>query len=118
MPKQVKKNGSNHLFAQQQLVAAEKHLISMPGDYFELEYQLPEANQKYALHLYSKGYYMEWMRKEWLAEKNHLKLNQMINHPARYLKREAEAYKEYEKVMESVFWSSQIQSKKVSTNED
>jgi hypothetical protein len=117
-PKQLKKNGSSHLFAQHQLLDPEKHLISMPGDYFELEYQLPDEDQNYALHLYSQGYYMEWMRQEWLADKNLLKLNQMMNHPARYLRREAEAYKEYEKVMEDVFWSSQIESKKVSSYEN
>ena len=117
-PSQLKKNGSTHLFAKQQLLDAEKHLISLPGDFFELEYDLPDPNQKYALHLYSKGYYMEWMRNEWLGDKNLLKLNQMMNHPRRYLKREAEAYKEYELVMEDVFWSSQIESKKVSSYEN
>lgn len=117
-PNKLKKNGSTHLFAKQQLLDAEKHLISLPGDFFELEYDLPDPNQKYALHLYSKGYYMEWMRNEWLGDKNLLKLNQMMNHPRRYLKREAEAYKEYELVMEEVFWSSQIESKKVSSYEN
>tara|TARA_R110002050_G_scaffold144363_2_gene269897 strand:- start:16697 stop:18280 length:1584 start_codon:yes stop_codon:yes gene_type:complete len=117
-PSQLKKNGSKHSFAKQQLLDSEKHLISLPGDFFELEYELPDANRKYALHLYSKGYYMEWMRKEWLGDKDLLKLNQMMNHPRRYLKREADAYKEYELVMEEVFWSSQIESKKVSSYEN
>jgi hypothetical protein len=92
-PKQLKKNGSIHLFAQHQLVDPEKHLISMPGEYFKLKYQLPDVDQSCALHLYSQGYYMKWMRQDWLADKNLLKLNQMMNHPARYLRREAEAYK-------------------------
>lgn len=116
-PQGLKKNGGKHLFAKEQLVDSASHLISMPGDYFEMEYHLPDPDQKYALHLYSKGYYMEWMRKEWLGDKNLLKLNQMMNHPKRYLRKEAAAYKEYEMVMEDVFWSSQVESKKVSTNE-
>jgi hypothetical protein len=111
----LKKNGSIHKFAQNQLLDSDQRMVSMPGDYFELEYKLPDPKKNYALHLYSKGYYMEWMRDEWLKEKNLWKLNQMMNHPKRYLKREAGAYKEYEKVMEDVFWSSQIKSKKVTT---
>ncbi len=111
----LKKNGANHPYSQTQLLDSTKHLISMPGDYFEMEYALPDSTRKYALHLYSKGYYMEWMRKEWLGDKNLLKLNQMMNHPKRYLRREAKAYKEYELIMEDVFWSSQVESKKISS---
>lgn len=116
-PSSLKKNGGYNYHALSQLNDSEKLLVSLPGDHFELHYDLPEANQGYRLHLYSKGYYMEWMRKEWLGDKNLYKLNQMMNHPKRYLKKEAGSYKEYESVMEEVFWSSQVKSK-ISSNED
>lgn len=107
----LKKNGGPNQYALNKLNSSSEQLISLPGDHFEFLYEMPDAQQKYKLHLYSKGYYMEWMRKEWLADKNLFKLNQMMQHPERYLKKEAQAYKEYEKIMEEVFWSSPIKSK-------
>lgn len=93
------------------LHSADQHLISLPGDRFELQFRLPEGKEDYELFMYSKGYYLEWMRESWIREKNHLKLYEMLNMPESYLKSEAKAYKQYEKTMEQQFWNSRINHK-------
>ncbi len=113
-PQSLIKNGSRSKADLVKLNGEESQLISFPGDVFQFNFELNPDNE-YALFLYAKGYYWEWMRDEWKGEKNLLKLRQMFKNPARYLRREAAAYKEYEKSMEDVFWSSQVPAKSVST---
>ncbi|MFM7327429.1 MAG: hypothetical protein ACKO3B_01710, partial [Bacteroidota bacterium] len=88
-----------------------KHLISMPGNAYNFNFRLPEADTDYELFLYSKGYYLEWMREHWIKDKNLLKLNQMVDHPRKYLRDEASRYKPYETTMEQQFWNSKIDTK-------
>jgi hypothetical protein len=88
-----------------------KHMISMPGNEFEFHFELPEGSIDYELFLFSKGYYIEYMREEWLKEKNHGKLRDLVLFPKKYLKDEAKSYKEYEKTMEEAFWNSKIDTK-------
>lgn len=106
-PIAVRKAGIESAQAKDELNDPQLQLVSMPGDYFELDFIL-DPNQEYALFLKAEGYYLEWMRKEWLADKDLWKLRQMFKQPSLYLKREAEAYKVYEQNMEEVFWSSQV----------
>jgi len=105
-------------FALNQIIKPEKYLISMPGDEFKFDFELPHTDSKYELFLYSKGYYLEWMREEWIKEKNLLKLNKMFNHPKKYLKEVAKTYKQYEMYMESEFWDSKIDTKNFSYYEN
>lgn len=86
------------------------HLISMPGDRYQLKYVLPQADQRYELFIFSEGYYLEWMRDSWRKEKNMAKLYMMFHHPKTYLKGETAAYKAYETNMEMCFWNSRIPS--------
>lgn len=85
-----------------------KYLISMPGSVYNFKFTLPEKNQDYELFLYSKGYYLEWMREHWIKDKDLLTLKQMINNPKKYLENEAKSYKRYETQMEQEFWNSKI----------
>jgi len=88
-----------------------KYLVSMPGSEFKFNFILPEQNNDYELFLYSKGYYLEWMRAHWLKDKNLLKLRQMVENPKKYLKSVTKEYKLYETLMEQVFWDSKIDTK-------
>lgn len=89
----------------------EKHLISMPGSEYKFNFTLPGPDTEYELFLYSKGYYLEWMRESWIKEKNLLKLKQMVDNPKKYLRSEAKSYKQYETTMEEEFWNSKIDTK-------
>ncbi len=89
----------------------DKHLISMPGDEFKFNFELPTTSNDYELFLYSKGYYLEWMRSHWIKDKNLLKLKEMVISPKTFLKSEAAEYKKYESTMEETFWGSKIDTK-------
>ena len=89
----------------------DNYLISMPGSEYSFSFNLPDKNADYELFLYSKGYYLEWMREHWMKDKDLLKLRQMVDHPKDYLKAEARAYKRYEQVMEQEFWNSRVDTK-------
>ena len=95
-----------------------KYLISMPGSEFKLKFIFPEKGINYEFFLYSKGYYLEWMRKHWLKDKDLLKLKQMVDNPKKYLKVEAKNYKLYELQMEHEFWNSKIDTKTFSYDEN
>lgn len=91
----------------------ENYLISFPGDNFDLYFNLPQlekANSGYELFLSTKGYYLEWMREEWLAGKNTAKLEKMLLNDKETWKSLAQEYKIYEDQMEKVFWSSKYEN--------
>ncbi len=96
----------------------DKYLISMPGSEYKFNFVLPNKNTDYELFLYSKGYYLEWMREHWIKDKDLLKLRQMVYNPKRYLKVEAKDYKRYENTMEQEFWNSKIDTKTFSYYEN
>lgn len=103
--------------ATQQLKDSTQYLFAMPGDEYTLDFDLPNATD-YELFLYSKGYYLEWMRAQWIKDKNLKKLAQLAHQPQLFLKDEAAAYKEYEKTMERAFWDSRIDTQTFSFYED
>lgn len=116
-PKIILNKGEVDQKAKKEISHPEDHLISMPGSEYTFIFELPEAYQDYELFLYSKGYYLEWMRSVWLKEKNLRKLRQMLENPKKYLKEEAANYKIYEQNMEEVFWNSRIDTKNYSSYE-
>lgn len=107
------------------LLDTAKMLYNMPGSAYKLTYELPDLKDSsgkasiegYEIFLSSSGYYLEWMRASWQKEANLLKLNQMFNHPKRYLKSEAKRFKAYENKMESTFWNSKIETEIITKNE-
>ena len=96
----------------------DKHLLSMPGSEYKFNFTIPGTNTDYDLFLYSKGYYLEWMREHWIKDKDLLKLKQMVYNPKRYLRKEAKSYKQYEVTMEKAFWNSKIDTKTFSYYEN
>jgi len=89
----------------------DQYLISMPGSEYKFNFILPASNTDYELFLYSKGYYLEWMREQWIQDKNILKLRQMVYRPKKHLRSQARNYKQYEATMEQEFWNSRIDTK-------
>jgi hypothetical protein len=86
------------------LTRDEEYLVTYPGDSYKIKYQIPYDNAE--LFLDSRGYYLEWIRKEWVKEQNFRKLNIMVNKPRKYLKQAAQPYKKIEPSMEKTFWNS------------
>jgi hypothetical protein len=107
----IVKNGITDSKALSDITDPDRLLLSMPGDEFRFSFPLPDPAARYELFLYTKGYYLEWMRKDWLKEKNLLKFVQMVESPKQYLRAEAPNFKRYEAVMEQQFWNSRVDTK-------
>lgn len=88
------------------LINPDSVLITYPGNEYFLNYILPEDYNNYELFLESQGYYLEWMRNEWLGEENPDKVFQMLFNPQQYYKDLAPQFKKIEAEMEETFWSS------------
>ncbi|MCU7549648.1 hypothetical protein OCK74_11015 [Chitinophagaceae bacterium LB-8] len=91
------------------LTREQEYLVTYPGDSYKIKYQLPYNNAE--LFLDSRGYYLEWIRTEWMNEQNFRKLHLMVNKPSLYLKRAARPYKKIEPTMEKTFWNSRYVQK-------
>lgn len=86
----------------------EKYLLSFPGNEFRFKFDLPEAsdNYEYELFLSSKGYYLEWIRQDWIKGKNLPKLKKILMNDAKTWRELAIEFKTMEHEMETVFWNS------------
>ncbi|PYQ27780.1 MAG: hypothetical protein DMF57_18075, partial [Acidobacteria bacterium] len=62
------------------------------------------ANQE--LFLESRGYYLEWMREEWMHEESRVRATMMFLMPHLALRVLAPEFKKIEPQMESRFWNS------------
>ena len=94
-----------------QLTDTLKPLISLPGDVFNIYYNLPGISNDYEVFLCSKGYYIEWMRETWLEEENHWKASLFFGLPRLYMKTAAADFKNTEPTMEDNFWRSKYVKK-------
>lgn len=84
-------------------------LVTVPGDEYELEYELPaaaRAGDEYELFLDSRGYYLEWMRKEWMGDERPLAALRMVLSPEQAMRELAPAFKKIEPEAEELFWRS------------
>jgi hypothetical protein len=109
-PVRIETNGSTDNKSLNNILDENKYLFSMPGDAYRFTFDL-EKSGDYELFLHSKGYYLEWMRTQWLTDKNFYKLRQTVDNPQRYYKTEAKRFKVYEKHMEHEFWNSKVNHK-------
>lgn len=116
-PKEIYNKNKIDQNAISSLRSDKEYMLSLPGDEYKINFELPFEDD-YELFLYTKGYYLEWMRESWLQDKNLWKLRTMFENPKRYLKSELKNYKEYEKTMENEFWNSKIDTKKNSYYEN
>jgi hypothetical protein len=81
-------------------------LITLPGDEYTLVYDLPKDFARRELFLEARGYYLEWMREEWLAEENLVRAAGLFIDPASAMRAMAPEFKRREAEMEAVFWRS------------
>ena len=83
-----------------------KPIISLPGDNYFFYFNLPENYKNCDLFIDSKGYYLEWMRQEWLKEENNAMIYDLILDGKGYLDMLTPGFKKIEQSMEQTFWSS------------
>lgn len=105
-PTRVERAGRNDPAAWGALVDTAESLVTLPGDAYDLVFRLPARPEQYELFLESRGYYLEWMRREWLAEENLQSAAQILFDPAGALRTLAPAFKQQEPEMERRFWNS------------
>jgi hypothetical protein len=105
-PREVLKDGTVVDEARAVLHDPLQALTTLPGDTYTLRYGLPVTPGDYALFVESRGYYLEWIRKEWIKEENPLLLAEMIFAPHAALTRLAPEFKRVEADMEEYFWGS------------
>ncbi|MEO8294183.1 MAG: hypothetical protein ABI613_01630 [Gemmatimonadota bacterium] len=105
-PFEVLRGDAPDTVARQLLVDTASTLVTLPGDAFTLRYRLPEHPERYELFLESRGYYLEWMREEWLKEENPERSAIALGDPARALRMLAPEYKKLEPRMDAAFWRS------------
>ena len=80
-------------------------LTTLPGDTYTYTFRVP-GGAAHELFLDSRGYYLEWMRDEWLRDENPLRAAQLILNPDQLLRDMAPEFKRQESRMESLFWGS------------
>jgi hypothetical protein len=105
-PFEVRRGNTPDTVARRLLIDTTRTLVTLPGDAFTLRYRLPEHPERYELFLESRGYYLEWMREEWLKEENPERSRIAILDPARALRILAPEYKKIEPRMDDAFWRS------------
>ena len=105
-PAMVRREGHADQTARALLTDTVRALVTLPGDAYEIEYRLPSAPERLELFLEARGYYLEWMRREWLAEQNPIMAARLLLDPAGALRAMAPEYKRMEPGMEAVFWNS------------
>ncbi len=87
------------------------NMITLPGDHAILKYDLPciQDGIDYELFVSATGYYLEWMRKEWLEDKNIDSFKKMMALDKSFWKELAIQYKNQEAESEALFWNSSVQ---------
>lgn len=112
-PECVEKNGREHDAARRALSADDNsYEVSLPGDTYRLTYQMPPGAEDYEIILASKGYYLEWIRGDWLLDKNPAKLRRMLLNDPSTWKSLAREFKTLEADAENAFWNSMVESNK------
>jgi len=105
-PSMVYQDGRTNHEALASLKNSSQTLITLPGDELTLVYELPSGFSNYELFIESQGYYLEWMRPDWLEEENLQKTIMMFKKPEKFMKAIAPEFKKVESQMEETFWRS------------
>ncbi|HCA80111.1 MAG TPA: hypothetical protein DEP53_10295, partial [Bacteroidetes bacterium] len=105
-PRIVLRNNQEDSEALALLLDSSKVLVTLPGDTYTLAYNLPDSYPDYELFLESRGYYLEWIRKEWIDEQDPMYLAEMFLTPESALRRMTKEFNRVEAQMEDCFWRS------------
>lgn len=103
-PRVVLAPGKDAADAHARLLDDARTLPTLPGDEYTLVYDLPPGEHE--LFLDSHGYYLEWMRDEWLGEESAAGLAMMLYLPEVALRVLAPKFKQIEPTIEDMFWKS------------
>ena len=90
----------------ERFVSRSEALVTLPGDEYFLDYHLPADPSTLELFIETRGYYLEWMRREWIADQNAAAVRRLLLDPGGMLMALAPAYKKQEAAMEAAFWAS------------
>lgn len=101
LPVEVTREGAGRVDA-----SAKGSLTTLPGDAYRFVYRLPTGPEGYELFLESRGYYLEWLRQEWMAEENPEQTLRILWNPRQALVDLAPRFKEEEPALEGAFWRS------------
>jgi len=102
----VERNGARDPEAYEKLRDQDAYLITYPKEAYTLVFNLPEGPLE--LFLESRGYYYEWIRKQWLPEEDAVEVARILLEPSEAFRRLAPMYKKIEGSMEKVFWQSRF----------
>jgi hypothetical protein len=80
--------------------------VTLPGDELRLVYDLPASMESPELFLVSSGYYLEWLREEWLKDEDPAQVGRLSAQPEVALREWAPAFKQTEPGMNQAFWGS------------
>lgn len=105
-PRTVRHAGRDAAAALRALRDRVRPLVTFPGDVYEIDYALPADYQHDELFLEARGYYLEWLRREWMPEENAAAAAQLVLAPRAALRALAPAYKRQEATAEHIFWNS------------
>ncbi len=105
-PSKAIRQGQSDPAALDALLDEARTLVTLPGDTVKLTYELPQPPQCYEYFLESRGYYLEWMRENWLEQEDRAMAMKIITNPQAALKTLAADYKRIEAQMEDYFWRS------------
>ena len=105
-PARVLRRGRPDAAALAALLGEGPPLVTQPGDTLALVYELPPAHEDAEIFLSSRGYYLEWMREQWLAEEDPARLARLFMDPGGALREMAPEFKRVEPGMEQAFWGS------------
>lgn len=104
VPVQVYRNNKVDSLTLHKLLSDE-YVVTYPGDIFTIHYpEVFQHDKEYFIE--SRGYYLEWIREDWLKHQDIQLAKKIFTNPRAYLKRMTPAYKAIEPEMEEVFWNS------------
>jgi len=103
-PVAVERGGAPDGAALAALGGGDQQLVTGPGDEYRVHYRLPAADSE--LFLASRGYYLEWMRDEWVAEESRPRAALFLLQPRLMLRLLAPSFRKVEDRMEEMFWRS------------
>lgn len=106
-PARVLRHGVEDADALARLRDPARQLFTFPGDAYTLEYDLPSGADD-ELFLESRGYYVEWLREQWLAEESPVEAARFLLDPRAALERLAPAYARIAPLVEEQFARSRI----------
>lgn len=92
--------------ALRRLVDSTRFLTTFPGDGYAVHFKVPAGPSAMSYFLSVRGYYLEWMRQEWMAEENPRAALALLSDPARALRTLAPRFAALEPEMERSFWES------------